>query len=62
MDRLNRLYADNSERKAILKKVQDVRDGRSFQHYKDKFYLSQGAEDVNIEVMKKLHVDYKMLN
>ncbi|MGL5962563.1 MAG: hypothetical protein ACRCZ0_11540 [Cetobacterium sp.] len=62
MDRLNRLYATNAERRAVLDKVRDVRDGRSFQHYKDRFYLAQGAEIVNEEVMKKLHIDYKMLN
>lgn len=46
----------------MLKKISEVRDGDGFSYYKEKFYTAQGAEAMNDEKMKKLYVDYRMLN
>lgn len=45
-----------------MQKINDIRDGDSFKHYKEKFYLQYGADDLDEERMRKLFVDYKMLN
>lgn len=57
---LNRKYKNNQERLKVLNKISDIRDGDSFQHYKNKFYISDGQLDE--EKMKKLFIDYRMLN
>ncbi|MGL5100810.1 MAG: hypothetical protein ACRC6B_12415, partial [Fusobacteriaceae bacterium] len=46
----------------MLTKINDIRDGDSFIHYKEKFYLQDGTDVLDDERMKKLFVDYKMLN
>lgn len=59
---LNRRYRNNQARLNVLKKINEIRDGDSFIHYKEKFYLQKGADDMDDETKKKLFVDYKMLN
>lgn len=45
-----------------MQKINDIRNGDSFKHYKEKFYLQYGADALDEERMRKLFVDYKMLN
>ncbi|MGL6185526.1 MAG: hypothetical protein ACRC1T_09140 [Clostridium chrysemydis] len=62
IDGLNRRYKTNADRLRVIDKISDMRDGDSFFHYKNKFYIQNGADQIDDEKMRKLFVDYKMMN
>lgn len=59
---LNRRYKTNSDRIKVIEKINDMRDGDSFSHYKDKFFIQNGSDEINEDKLKKLFIDYKMMN
>lgn len=57
----NRRYKDNSQRKEVIKKINDVIYQDAFPYYKEKFY-NPNSEKSNDTVMKQLFTDYKLLS
>lgn len=61
MERLNRRYKNSTERKQVIDRVRNVRNGDAFEQYKEKFYVSNN-DLIDDEVKRKLFIDYKILD
>lgn len=61
--RLNSRYETSSQRKDVIEKIMGVKNGsEAFRYYKEKFYMPNGAQEIDEESKKMLFTDYKLLN
>lgn len=59
---INRFYENADERKMAIQKINEIRYGKGFKHYKKRFYMNQFSGDISEDEQKKLYIDYKVLN
>lgn len=56
------MYLTVQERKNAIKKINDIRFGKGFQYYKEKFYMDKYSPEITEEEQQKLYIDYKVMN
>lgn len=59
---LNSKYETESDRICAIKTISDLRNGNSFEHYKNKWYMSDADLTITDEQMKKLYVTFNFMD
>ncbi len=57
---LNSRYKDSEERKQVIQKIQDVRNGNSFEYFKQEFY-DPNTNEISDDTKRKLLMDTRVL-